>query len=125
MRGRTPTFQMCEAKIRNVVATYKATSIVIDGLDECDPESREAILTFLMELTHRAATTVRILVASRHTPDTARILDGCERLNVDVDSSHGDIVKYVEEEVHKMSWRDELRRAVTRSLTQKHRHGGM
>jgi hypothetical protein len=53
----------------SVTELYQRTFVVVDGLDECSEEKRSPILDFLVEVSSRSNSHVKILVSSRKESD--------------------------------------------------------
>jgi hypothetical protein len=61
--------------IKDIVASSFKTTIVIDGLDECDIETRTALLDDLKWLQMRSRGHMKVLVASRLESDISRFFE--------------------------------------------------
>lgn len=73
--------------------------VVIDGIDECPPSDRKALLDHLLQLINRCDVTfpgkVRFMVLSREEPDIKKVLAGCETLKITSHDTLEDINTYV------------------------------
>lgn len=73
--------------------------VVIDGVDECPPSERKALLEHLIQLIHRCDVTfpgkVRFMVLSREEPDIKKLLTGSETLKITSRDTLEDIKMYI------------------------------
>lgn len=73
--------------------------VVIDGVDECPPSDRKALLDKLLQLVNRCDVIypgkVRFMVLSRDEPDIKRLLAGCETVKITSHDTLEDINSYI------------------------------
>lgn len=78
------------------------TTIVIDALDECDPESRFELLDALSTILEDSKELMKIFVSSREGRDIICHLEGRVNLQVEARNNEADIVQFVEVEVDRL-----------------------
>lgn len=73
--------------------------VVVDGIDECPPSERKALLDHLIQLIDRCDVAfpgkVRFMVLSREEPDIKKLLAGCETLRITFRDTLEDINTYI------------------------------
>ena len=108
------------------------TTIVIDALDECNPELRGELFDALTEILQDSNGLVKILVSSRNERDIICKSADCLNLEIEAKNNHADIVHFVNHEVDDLIWKkrllcgnvpDELRQMIKQVLCEK--AGGM
>lgn len=76
--------------IISLADTYTQISIVIDALDECDPQERRKFLDSLQTII-KTSRLVKIFVSSRDDDDIIRRLDGVPNLWIEARDNEDDI----------------------------------
>jgi hypothetical protein len=73
------------------------TYFILDGLDECAPEERGKVFSFIERLLERKVTgsTYRILISSRDEVNVSQEIPSCIRLPIHDRDMKGDICEYV------------------------------
>lgn len=109
-------FQESLDLIISLADTYTQTSIVIDALDECDPQERRKFLDSLRTII-KTSRLVKIFVSSRDDSDIVRRLDGVPNLWIEVRDNEDDIQRFVQKEVTRcIESKDLLNGKVTEEL---------
>ena len=96
------------ALILQLVEQYRLTTIVIDALDECDPERRADLLESLEEILQESASLVKIFVSSRSDQDIVLHLRGYPNLELSSSRNKDDITSFVTAETHGLIKRRKL-----------------
>ena len=78
---------------------WPLTTIIIDLLDECDPQRRHELLEFLSALLHEFKSLIKVLVSSREDRDIVCYLAGCINLELEAINNREDISQFVDHEV--------------------------
>jgi hypothetical protein len=86
------------ALIIQLVEHYPLTTIVIDALDECDPEKRGDLLETLETLLRESSRLVKIFVSSRDDQDIVYHLQDYPSLELVSDRNKDDIASFVKAE---------------------------
>jgi hypothetical protein len=81
---------------------YPMTVIVIDALDECDPEKRENLLEALERILQSSSSLVKIFVSSRDDQDIVFRLRGYPNLEISCGSNFDDIARFVRMETNRL-----------------------
>ena len=77
------------------------TIIVIDALDECNPQQREYLLDGLSEIVKDSTSSVKIFASSREDIDIVYHLAGCPNVQIAAKHNQKDIDMFVNSEVDK------------------------
>jgi hypothetical protein len=76
-------------------------TIIIDALDECDPEERYNWLSALDTIVSQSASLIRLFVSSRNDGDIVCQLEESPNIFIRASDNFTDIARYVQEEVSK------------------------
>jgi hypothetical protein len=98
------------ALIVQLVEYYPLTTIVIDALDECDPERRADLLEALEAILRDSSHLVKIFVSSRGDQDIVCHLQGYPNLEIASDRNMDDIVLFVRAETQNLITKRKLLR---------------
>jgi Cdc6-like AAA superfamily ATPase len=91
-KGRL-TSEECQDLLLDLVDSYSQTTVVIDGLDECEPQMRHILMDVLDTMLARSSRRLKIFIASRKDQDLKdRYLAGLE---VTANDNQADIEKFV------------------------------
>ncbi|KAF4974626.1 hypothetical protein FZEAL_8485 [Fusarium zealandicum] len=103
------TMQDCRRLLTEMLAVYSQTTIVIDGLDECNKETRHELLDILDELLSSSSHPIKIFIASRNDGDLkARYQEG-RHLEIQATDNQGDIEQFVQDKLDKSpQFRDKI-----------------
>ena len=92
----------CTALILEMTKDRLMTTIVIDALDECDPEKRDVLLEALSSIVTDSTGLVKLFISSRDDRDIVLHLGECPNLKIQASHNQSDITRYVNSEVSKM-----------------------
>ncbi|KAI1281178.1 hypothetical protein F5Y07DRAFT_321402 [Xylaria sp. FL0933] len=116
-------FDDCADQLLESVNLYRKTTLVLDALDECEPDSRKSIIKTMEVLLSKSQQPLKIFISSRPDRDIrSRFLD---RPNIEIEAWHNkrDIRIYVNKEIiNHGGWkdmRDGLREKIVASLLEK------
>ena len=84
-------------------------TIIIDALDECDPDTRSELLDTLEFILQESATLIKIFVSSRDDQDIVCQLQVYPNLEILSNRNSDDIAKFVQVETQKLMKRRPLR----------------
>lgn len=87
---------------------YPQTTIVIDGLDECDRSTREYPLESLKEIVQSPSSLVKIFVSSRNDADIILSLNEVPNLYIEANDNTEDISRFVDAVVNECIQRKRL-----------------
>lgn len=90
----------CREQLLQSVRLYHSTTIVLDALDECEPDSRSQIIETIDGLV-TSGNTVHIFISSRPDRDIRTIFVGTPYIKIQATDNQGDIEKFVREEIRK------------------------
>ena len=88
--------------IIRLVEDYEITIIVVDALDECDPNLRQDLLDAFEHILKESAGLVKIFVSSRNDQDIVYKLRDYPNVDISSDRNTADIEAYVEIETQKL-----------------------
>ncbi|KAK1246095.1 hypothetical protein MKX07_005164 [Trichoderma sp. CBMAI-0711] len=114
----------CETALTELVNFYRRTTFVLDALDECERESREALAHILRNLVDIGEGTVKVFIASRKEDDIEEYLGSQKLIAISTADNKNDIEKYIDSEVSKVggAWRSvsaDVKEQVIRTIGEK------
>ena len=86
-----------------LTAYRPVTTIVIDALDECNPESRPDLFTALEDIVRQAPGLVKLFVSSRNDQDLVCHLKNCSNLEIDAIQNQADIARFIDWKVNQVA----------------------
>lgn len=89
----------CEMALMELIKFYPRTTLLLDALDECEMDSREALARILRNLVDKGEGTVKVFIASRKEADIEEYLGSQRLVEISTADNKDDIEKYVEEEI--------------------------
>jgi ankyrin repeat domain-containing protein 50 len=100
------------------------TTLVLDGLDECDTDTRSSLIEALDKLIEKSSKLVKIFIASRNDKDLTNRYEGGHNLEIQASDNQQDIELFVEFKMRESTWcRDympeEVRQEVLRTFRKK------
>ncbi|KAI0528187.1 hypothetical protein F5B22DRAFT_584049 [Xylaria bambusicola] len=99
------TMDECQSLMTQLSRSRPKSTIIIDGLDECNPKSRHALLEALDSIrTTSDPGIVRIFIASRDDNDIKDQFGGGEHLKIQAGDNQGDIEKYINNKMQSSRW---------------------
>ncbi|CAG8979473.1 hypothetical protein HYALB_00012073 [Hymenoscyphus albidus] len=93
-----PTCDECVDLIISLLESIPAT-IILDALDECDPDRRHELLLACDKIIQRSVNVVRIFVSSRDDGDIVCRLEKSPNVYIKTEDNHKDIKRFVLSEV--------------------------
>lgn len=97
--SKSLAFQESLDLIISLANTYLQTNIVVDPLDECDPEKRKRFLHSLQTIISDSSSLVKIFVSSRDDSDIVLRLEVVPNLSIEAKDDGKDIQKFIQQEV--------------------------
>ncbi|KAF4995982.1 hypothetical protein FDECE_12608 [Fusarium decemcellulare] len=82
--------------LMQLIDAYATTTLVLDAMDECDPESRQDLLDTLDDVVKAKHPTVRLFLSSRRDADIRRHFEDRPKIEVEASCSQHDIGVFVE-----------------------------
>lgn len=95
----------CETALIDLINFYPRTTLILDALDECEMDAREAIARILRNLVDKGQGTVKVFIASRKEADIEEYFCSHKLVEISTDDNRDDIEKYIEEEMAKVGGR--------------------
>jgi hypothetical protein len=89
--------------ITQLIGLYPQTTIIIDAMDECDPDTRYELLQALEELLQSASSLLKIFVSSRNDQDIVQMLTSYPNLEIASHRNSHDIALFVNIEVERLT----------------------
>lgn len=93
--GRLLDIDKCGEVLLDLINSYPATTIVLDALDECEPDSRGELMTVLDDLMEQSHNPLKILISSRRDQDIRSHFQGKPTIEIQATDSQSDIAKFV------------------------------
>ncbi|KAL7905457.1 hypothetical protein GGI35DRAFT_471675 [Trichoderma velutinum] len=114
----------CETALVDLINFYPRTTLILDALDECEMDTREALARILRNLVDKGEGTVKIFIASRKEADIEEHLSLQKLVEISTADNKDDIEKYMEEQVAKVGgiWRSvstEVKEQVRKTIGEK------
>lgn len=91
----------CEL-VMQLIAQYPLTTIVIDAMDECNPEKRLDFLKALQQILQDSTGLVKVFVSSRDDQDIALRLRDYPNLEIDSQRNGNDIARFVKDQTEQL-----------------------
>ena len=88
--------------VLQLIAQYPLTTIVIDAMDECEPQKRHELLEALEKVLQNSSSLVKIFVSSRNDQDIVLRLRHYPNLEINSQRNDGDIARFVNDQVEKL-----------------------
>ncbi|TFB02747.1 Ankyrin-3 [Trichoderma ghanense] len=92
----------CKTALIELVNFYPRTIFILDALDECARDTREALVRILRNLVNTGEGTVKVFIASRKEDDIQEYLGSQKVVVISTADNKNDIEKYIEEEMAKV-----------------------
>lgn len=92
----------CETALVELTNFYPRTTLILDALDECEIDTREALARILRNIVDKGEGIVRVFIASRKEADIEEYLGSQKLVEISTADNKNDIKKYIEEEVAKI-----------------------
>lgn len=93
----------CETLILASANLYPRTTLILDGLDECNTndleKNRWTLIRILTELTQQAKNPVKLFISSRREQDIAKQLELFPIIEINARDNEEDIRKFVDERI--------------------------
>jgi ankyrin repeat protein len=100
-KGTNFRLQQCKEQILVSLNIYAKSTLVIDALDECDPDTRDELVEELNSFIQDAEKPVKIFISSRPDPGLAAELQRRPSIEIQAGDNQDDIQKYLEVELDK------------------------
>ncbi|RYP56614.1 hypothetical protein DL771_011735 [Monosporascus sp. 5C6A] len=94
----------CLSLLIQLTNTYEETCIVIDGLDECDKDTRYKLFDIIQQLTRQSSGMVKLFVASRDDEDIKHQYMNGRDLLISSTDNQADIAKFVTSKIEENRW---------------------
>jgi hypothetical protein len=88
--------------ILQLIEQYPITTIVIDAMDECNPEKRHELLKALEKILQNSSSLVKIFVSSRNDQDIVLRLRHYPNLEIDSQRNGDDIARFVNKQTQQL-----------------------
>ena len=116
------------ALILELAEEYPVIFIVLDALDECDPETRHELLETLQEIVAESPCLIKIFASSRDDGDLVSLLKGYHNLEISSKRNAEDIENFVRSETEQLvkkgrllrhsRAKDEMKRLILEKVTE-------
>ncbi|KAI9653168.1 MAG: hypothetical protein M1821_007708 [Bathelium mastoideum] len=103
-----PELDDSRALILQLIELYPLTTIVIDAMDECNPQKRRELLGVLEEILQNASGLVKMFISSRNDQDIVLRLKNYPNLEIDSRKNSDDIARFVKHQVRELIKNGEL-----------------
>ncbi|KAJ5497544.1 hypothetical protein N7463_009531 [Penicillium fimorum] len=98
------SLEQCKEQIQASLDIYEKTTIVIDAMDECNPDSRDELIDALNSFVSQSNKRhVKIFISSRPDPDIEVQLQNAPNIGINASDNKGDIQTYLNVELDKLA----------------------
>lgn len=102
--GSAFSMEQCKEQIQASLDIYEKTTIVIDAMDECNPDTRDELIdalnSFISQSNKRH---VKVFISSRPDPDIEVQLQNTPNIGINASDNKGDVQKYLNVELDKLA----------------------
>jgi Cdc6-like AAA superfamily ATPase len=106
MKSSDIGFDTCKQHLHEAVSLYDKTTIVLDALDECEPNSRFQIIDMIDSLLSHSKR-VNVFVSSRRDRDIRNIFSKTPNIEIQASDNEKDIQSFVDSEISKhQNWKE-------------------
>lgn len=91
----------CKQQLLESVNLYSKTTLVLDALDECEPESREQLVNMMQHLLTESKKPLKVFISSRPDGDIRDCFASVPTIEIQATNNQDDIEKFVNEEIVK------------------------
>lgn len=102
-KGTNFRLEQCKEQILASLNIYQKSTLVIDALDECDPDTREDLINALNLFLSESTKPVKVFISSRPDPDIARELESSPNVGISASENQEDIKKFLDVELDKFA----------------------
>jgi len=88
--------------VLQLIAQYPLTTIVIDAMDECNPEKRHELLKALEQILQNSSSLVKIFVSSRNDQDIVLRFRHYPNLEINSQRNSDDIVRFINDQTQQL-----------------------
>lgn len=88
--------------VLQLIAQYPLATIVIDAIDECNPQKRHELLKALEQILRNSSSLVKIFVSSRDDQDIVLRLQQYPNLEIDSQRNGDDIARFVKDQTQQL-----------------------
>ncbi|RMZ74751.1 hypothetical protein DV737_g5777, partial [Chaetothyriales sp. CBS 132003] len=119
--GSDLDFDSCKQLILNSVNLYPKTTLVLDALDECEPDlpgkpGRQQLVRVMEDLLSKSERPLKIFISSRPDHDIQTLFTSRANIEIRATNNQGDIEKFLDEHVKKDSWSEPLIKEIKQKL---------
>lgn len=101
-KSRGPRLEDSLDLVKTLTEAYGVTTIIVDALDECNPETRQSLLDALEEILQESAGLVKIFVSSRDDQDIVGQFRDSPNFDITPRRNTKDIENYVRTETENL-----------------------
>ncbi|KAJ5104243.1 NACHT nucleoside triphosphatase [Penicillium argentinense] len=101
--GSNFRFRQCKDQILASLDIYQRTTLIIDALDECDPDTRYDLIETLQLFMAESKRVVRIFISSRPDPSIENWLESSPNVGIRADDNQGDIEKFLHSKMNRLA----------------------
>jgi hypothetical protein len=101
--SRLLTVRDCELLLRRFLASYPATTIVLDALDECDESKCRELIHALEDLVVQSIRPLGVFISSRPGGEAKQRFENESKIHIQASSNESDIAKFINSEIRKHS----------------------
>ncbi|KAH8761659.1 hypothetical protein F5883DRAFT_631123 [Diaporthe sp. PMI_573] len=100
-KGSDLNLEDCKGQLLESVNLYPKTTLVVDALDECEPESRLQLVEVLHDLLSKSVRPLKVFISSRPDVDIRAHFTSHPNIKIQARDNQGDIEIFVNKEMNK------------------------
>lgn len=101
LNGSELIMSTCKEQLLKLLNFYPKTTLILDALDECEPQSRRELLEIFDYFVSHSSNPIKIFISSRPDGDIRERFKDLANIEIQAADNHSDISKYVESEIIK------------------------
>lgn len=107
-KGSDLSFDTCKQLLLESVNLYPRTTLVLDALDECDPDSRKRLVEAIEDLLSAAERPLKVFISGRPDRDIRDCFLYRPNIEIQTTDNQDDIKKFLDQNVKKHDWPESL-----------------
>ncbi len=99
LKGSDLGFELCKQQLLELMNCYPKTILVLDALDECEPESRWRLVEMIEDLMSKSNRLLKVFISSRPDGDIRELFTSRPNIEIQATDNQEDIEKFVNGEI--------------------------
>lgn len=99
LKGSDLGLELCKQQLLESVEFYPKTTLVLDALDECEPQSRWQLVKMIQDLTSKSGRLLKVFISSRPDGDIRELFASQPNITIQAADNQEDIEIFVNKEI--------------------------